>query len=172
MHVADFNKRRMPSINEESLSRRLVRLDTRIKNQFDLISSRTGWLLTSQAFLLAAFGAVLNKSTDVSTPPAFELIRNVSFFSMPIVGMLLCALVHVSVFAAYDAIAELKDHRSKLLSFAYETFKYENTEPSAYITKRGDLPPKVFPSIMFGIWAVMLILVIVALTMPPVKQCY
>jgi hypothetical protein len=168
MRVQAFKNRntRTTVPSEESMCRRLVRLDTRIKNQFDLITSRTGWLLTSQAFLFAAFGTILNRSTEVTSPPAIELIRVVSFLSMPVVGMLACILVNASVHAAYDAVAELKDHRLALMRIASERFGYENTEPSTLITSRGDLPPKVLPGIMFVIWAAMLVLVIVSLTIP------
>ena len=172
MRVEAFKKRgARHSVSEESLNRRLVRLDTRINNQFDLITSRTGWLLTSQAFLFAAFGTILNRSSDSTSVPALELIRTVSFLSMPVVGMLACILVHASVHAAYAAVAEFKGHRVTLLVTASAKFGYENTEPSARITKNGDLPPKVLPGIMFVIWSVMLVLVIVALTIPSAVKC-
>lgn len=167
MRVKAFKKRSTRhSVSEESLSRRLVRLDTRIKNQFDLITSRTGWLLTSQAFLFAAFGTILNRLSDGTSAPALELIRAALFISMPVVGIIACILVHASVEAAYAAITELKGHRTTLLEIASAKFGYENTEPSARITKNGDLPPKVFPGIMLVIWSVLLILVIVALAIP------
>lgn len=153
------------SISEESLYRRLTRLDARIRNQFDLVTSRTGWLLASTAFLFAAYFAALTHPTG-DLGPARALAVECLLVILPSTGILFCVLIQRSISAAYSAVASLKEARASLIKLASRRFGYENTEPSRNITADGDLPPKVLPAAIIVIWIFVLVFSFVELALP------
>jgi hypothetical protein len=162
-----FKRKNKLLSSDEHTHRRLIRLDSRIRNQFDLITSRTGWLLTSQAFLLTAFAALLNALADKDFNEIsfdFYFIQVFIFVIIPVLGFALCIMINTSITAAYSAIDTLKNHRIQLLSEASNKYRYENTEPSSDVTKAGDRPPKFFPIILALLWLTLLLLVVFALS--------
>lgn len=148
-----------PKDRETVLNRRLVRLDLRIRSQFDLIASRTGWLLTSHAFMLAAMGATLNASV-VAPLPTHVWMRTFLLWALPSLGLLTSALVLRSVHAAYRIVGGFKVMRDDLLRLCNEEFEYELTILDKGDVHSGDLPPKVFPWVLGLIWLVLLVLAI------------
>lgn len=146
-----------PKDRETVLNRRLVRLDLRIRSQFDLISSRTGWLLTSHAFMLAAMGATLNANV-VAPLPTHVWMRTFLLWALPALGLLTSALVLRSVHAAYRIVSNFKSMRAGLLRICHEEFEYELTALDNADVRDGDLPPKIFPWALGLIWSVLLVL--------------
>ena len=147
----------LPRDRETILNRRLVRLDLRIRSQFDLISSRTGWLLTSHAFMLAAMGATLNAHLE-SPPPTYAWMRWFLLLALPMLGLLTSALVWRSVLAAYRIVSGLKNARADLLQVCHREFEYEQTILDDRDVQAGDLPPKVLPCALGAIWLVLFVL--------------
>lgn len=141
--------------SEESLHRRLIRLDMRIRNQFDLITSRTGWLLTSHAFLLTALAATLNAGNAANTTPAQAMMRMALLLILPIIGAISSYLVWQSVRGAYTIVGQAKIARTKLLKIMSIRFNYEITDGPPADVRAGDRPPKIFPWIMFSVWMVL-----------------
>jgi hypothetical protein len=151
--------------------RRLSRLDSRIRNQFDLITSRTGWLLTSHAFLLGAMATTLNGMNGDPSVSRF-LLRTAILLLLPLVGIISSLLVHKSIMAAYRIVEEVKKARDILLEWLYTHHGYECISSTAFPAEHfhwGDRPPKVFPQLLLGIWAVLFVLAIVAAFLEMVK---
>lgn len=148
-----------PKDRETILNRRLVRLDLRIRSQFDLISSRTGWLLTSHAFMLAAMGATLNANV-AERMPTHDWMRTFLLWALPALGLLTSVLVWRSVLAAYRIVRGLKNARRRLLKICRREFEYELTGLRKADVRDGDLPPKVFPCALGFIWSVLLVMAI------------
>ncbi|GGY16634.1 hypothetical protein GJV26_22240 [Massilia dura] len=146
--------------SEESGSRRLLRLDSRIRNQFDLITSRTGWLLTSHAFLFTAVAATLNGM--VGTASASQMtMRAAILLLLPVIGAVSSFLVQRSVTAAYAIVEDVKKARDALLDYMCQMYGYECTNSRMFANAHftwGDLPPKVFPVMMLIVWSFLFIL--------------
>lgn len=144
---------------EESGNRRLLRLDARIRNQFDLITSRTGWLLTSHAFLLTALAATLN--VPAGHPSAAQTsMRGALLLLLPVVGTTTSFVVWKAIMAAYVIVGELKQARDVLLFTMSQQYGYELTTGQMYSAVRigwGDFPPKILPLIMLAVWTILLV---------------
>src|ERR1043166_1349351 len=87
---------------------RLIR--ERIEHEDNLVVQRLSWLVASQSFLFTAYAIVLNGLTGAPSPAAVTLMHQQTRLSrlIPLVGILTCALIYVSIVAAVKAIATLR----------------------------------------------------------------
>ena len=134
------------------MNRRLLRLDSRIRNQFDLITSRTGWLLTSHAFLLGAIAATLNAGDSHAAGAAHQMMRSFMLITLPLIGLISSGYVWRSVVGAYHIVDKVKKARFELLDVMTVKFGYELTDGDEKDVKAGDRPPKIFPWLLGVVW--------------------
>ena len=90
---------------EESLDRRLGRLDAQIKIEFDLIGHRVSWLLVSNSFLFTALAVALNNTSNDTVK--LRLV-NAALWCLPTIGLFSSFLVVLAVAAAHNVIKDLK----------------------------------------------------------------
>lgn len=138
-------------LNDESLYRRLVRLDAQIKMEFDLIGLRVGWLLLSNSFLFTAYVVALNNTNKDEF--SISLSHFLIFWVLPGIGLVSSSLVTYAVYAAHDVIDEFKGLRDKV---EYETKRlgYERLGIGVdnWRHKAGNYPAKWLPRVLIVIW--------------------
>jgi hypothetical protein len=79
-------------VKDDDLRFRLSRCDTQIRIEFDLIGYRMTWLMTSQAFLFAAF------TVCVTAPqPRLILLAHWLQFVLPTVGVISALVVAIAI---------------------------------------------------------------------------
>ncbi|MGD1853936.1 MAG: hypothetical protein ACFB2W_06750 [Leptolyngbyaceae cyanobacterium] len=100
------HKESKPSLNraEEREYEDWKRIRSAIEHENTLVNYRQTWLLTSQAFLLTAFGSLLIASDPNQANNDFSVLLKI----IPIVGLFVCALLQRSLNAAEDHIMELE----------------------------------------------------------------
>lgn len=142
---------------EDNLRMRLARLDTRLRNEFDLVSSRTGWLLATHGLLLAAFGTSLGLEKGQSAATAEMSMRSLLLVLLPILGLASSLIVSWSIRAAYSVIERIKSMRTLVLNEMHQRFRYEQTDSLPSEVFAGDLPPKILPILLALVWGVLLL---------------
>lgn len=145
---------------EDNLNRRLTRLDAQIKVEYDLIGHRVGWLLTSNAFLFAAFVVALNNvNLDNASLPSIRFVYVLSFW-IPIIGLASSALVTFAVFAANSVIKRLKLLRDRTEADAARQCSFEvvGIGAGSWPHRIGNGPPCLLPPLLAIVWATMLYL--------------
>lgn len=130
----------------------LERLQARIGEEYTDTHTRTGWLMTAQAFLLTGFVTVLN-AENVS-----DSIRNGFKVTIPVLGALVAMVLSFAIFHGHALIDVLK--RTRLDVEAITRKKY--AIPATGVTTRsrvhlyGHLATKALPSAAFVGWIVLL----------------
>ena len=137
------------------------RLCEAIKAEFDLIGVRMTWLVTSQAFMFAAFANCVSnlRSGGQTLPTTMRLLIGV----LPVLGMIIALLVHIAIRAAHRATDRLKRDREALMhalppNLQISLISSRDPEHSA-----GNLPAKNIPMVIIVVW----LLVLLSLPMPP-----
>jgi hypothetical protein len=77
-----------------------------IEHEDDLIGVRNGWLIGGEAFLFAAFAALLALPQDAS--PQFKIVAHVLLWELPVIGVVMALLVFCSVSAALVRSEQLR----------------------------------------------------------------
>ena len=140
---------------EESLSRRLARLDSQIKVEYELIGHRVSWLLVSNSFLFAAFVVALgNSSLDANTQ---KLIR-ILVLALPVIGLVSSVLVSLAVRAANEVVHELKKARDFVEEQASRFYEYERlgVHIKSWPHIVGNWPPALLPPLFAIVWLTLL----------------
>lgn len=154
------------SPSEESLNRRILRLDSQIKIEYDLIGHRVSWLLASNSFLIAAFAVVLNNSS-----PNGSLnwrLAQLLMWLLPITGSISCIVVARAVSAAHSVINELKKQRDPVEDLAAKLYSYERLGVSqqTWYHIAGNRPPTFLPLVVACVWGTVLAMLAYAKLVP------
>jgi hypothetical protein len=145
---------------EESLNRRILRLDAQIKIEYDLIGHRVSWLLASNSFLIAAFAVVLN-----NTSPSGSLnwrLAQLLMWLLPITGGISCIVVARAVSAAHSVIDELKKQRDPVEDLAAKLYSYERlgVGQQTWYHIAGNRPPTFLALVVLCVWGILLAMLV------------
>lgn len=137
---------------EESLSRRLTRLDSQLKIEYELIGQRVSWLLVSNSFLFGAFVVGLN---NVNPNTNVQKLIHVLILAIPVIGLTSSVLVALAVRAAHEVISDLKAVRDRVEEEAYRAFSYERlgVQSKSWPHVVGNWPPTLLPPLFAIVWA-------------------
>ena len=137
------------------------RLCEAIKAEFDLVGVRMTWLVTSEAFLFAAFATcVMNlKGKDHALPTTIRLLIGM----LPILGMIIALLVHIAIRAAHRATERLKADREALMGALPAHLRISLISSRDPEHSAGNLPAKNIPMLIVVVW----LLILLSLPMPP-----
>jgi hypothetical protein len=137
----------------------LIRLDAMIKTNLDLISHRMGWLLISQSFLFTAFALA---AAHVRNPLAAQVPINHFLHLVPLLGLITCVLVGLSLLAVLRVIWQLKASRERVeaeltrpLEDRYGASSVPRTSPADWL---GHGPAMLVPSLFATAWLYLLLL--------------
>jgi glucan phosphoethanolaminetransferase (alkaline phosphatase superfamily) len=143
------------NVAAEDLRFRITRFDTQIKMEFDLIGYRMMWLMTSQAFLFAAFSVCVTANT-----PRLPEVTRLLQYVLPIVGSIAAFVVALAILAAHRVVERLKPARTDLermgASLGYEILGVDPESPEHV---SGNLPSRILPPIIAVAWLALLIVV-------------
>lgn len=103
------------------LTQVIDKLQTRIGEEYTDIASRTGWLVTGQAFLLAAFVTVLNAERLAATAKQWLSI------GIGLAGAAITFVLALSIFYGAALVEALKDPRDKAELLAETEFRVPKT---------------------------------------------
>ena len=142
---------------EPRVWRRLANVDNRIRNEYDFVSSRTGWLFASHAFLFTALATLL------SQPPTglvrLRAIRTVMMIALPSIGVISSYLIWQAILGAYHVLNLLRDLRAELEALLARNFQYRVATPLERDIKAGNRPPMWLPLILGSVWLLLLLLI-------------
>jgi len=137
-------------VKTSDLLTQLERLTEAIESEFDLISARIGWLVTSEAFIFTAYATtmanVIEKSQHVST------IIEYLAFALPLFGIILAILVALSVFAAHSAIEKLKKQRDLFLEQLPQALRIVLISSRDHEHILGNIPSQTIPWLIIIVW--------------------
>jgi hypothetical protein len=129
----------------------LNRFQGRINDEYTDVASRTGWLLTSQAFLLAALVATLNAG---SLDPVLRhwIAQGVGF-----AGAIFAFALALGLFHGHALIAQLKQHRDALERVAHRDFGVPRAgvPVTAFVHLFGHSATKFLPAFAYLAWVVL-----------------
>lgn len=129
-------------------------VETQIGHELNLINHRISWLTTSQSFLFVAVATLLSTTN--------ELIKHVTLaflFAVPIVGLVLCFLVHVGVNAALKVLADdLLPERAALVEQLNQLAgtSLKPLGPKRVTNFRGALAARWIPITFIASWIIVL----------------
>jgi hypothetical protein len=148
---------REPSASDFAIANVLTQigaLSQAIGAEFELVTARMGWLVTSEAFLFAAFAASVAAYTQISQ--ALPSLTRLLLLALPVIGIALALLVKIAIGAAHSATTRLKQQREKLLKTLPEALQIELVSSRDAEHMLGNLPPIVIPWIFVGFWVMVL----------------
>lgn len=138
--------------SDENLRFRLTRFDQQICIEFDLIGHRMNWLMTSQAFLFAAFALCVT-----TTSPRPTLAATWLQYLLPAIGAISAVLVGLAIFAAHRVIDRLKPARAILEGLATEAgFEKLGVDVHSSDHRTGNLPSLILPWTLASAWIVLI----------------
>jgi len=137
---------------EESLSRRLTRLDSQLKIEYELIGHRVSWLLVSNSFLFGAFVVGLN---NASLNGGIQKLIHILILAIPVIGLASSVLVALAVRAAHEVVSEFKVVRDRVEEEAHRAFSYERlgVHIKSWPHIVGNWPPMLLPPLFAVVWA-------------------
>lgn len=142
---------------EDRLFRRLTRVETHLKNEFDLIGLRVNWLLASNAFLFTALMLNVNHLNN-ETAPYSRLIDHAALL-LSILGFGSSLLTFLSILGAYKVVKTLKIVRENLERDASEKYQHNqigvNNGTAPHVL--GHLAPFCLPLLLMLVWILMAI---------------
>ena len=137
--------------------RQLSRVDTRIRDEHDYISSRIGWLFSSHAFLFIALASLLSQPpTSLS---GLRVIRTVMMIALPLIGVISSYLIWQAIRAAFHVLSSCRELRRSLEGLLATQFQDSVVTPIAQRLKAGDRPPMWLPLILGAVWLLLLSLI-------------
>lgn len=135
------------------------------KHEDELIHQRVSWLLSSQAFLLTAFGAIAKLRLDVEgdTELLLDLLRN-QLWLLYTLGeslIVMCAVVVTytlrhGIVAARDAMAAIK-RELEIHQQHGRVWRGVRVDIRDGITEAGALPSQALASTFLGVWVLCLL---------------
>ncbi|SRR6266536_3606435 len=138
------------------------RVRGRIEHENTLILERVTWLLTSEAFLFVAYGALL--LVDPAKNGAFLAQAGRLFRVIPILGLVCVVAVYGSIVAATHAIEDARgdyETRRQLRREEEDCASCRNSPlrimTEGWIRRAGMLPAHVVPGALGGVWIYLLL---------------
>jgi hypothetical protein len=144
--------------NTQPLSSPLSGLDyyslirQRIEHEDNLVVQRLSWLVASQSFLFTAYAIVLNGLTTSPQPATATPLHQQMRLSqlIPLVAILTCALIYISIVAAVKAIAGLRRmYRSR---FPSDETGLPGIQTDTLTRTLGLAAPLLLPLVFIGVW--------------------
>jgi hypothetical protein len=127
----------------------------RLEHEDNLIVQRLTWLVGSQSFLFTAYAIVSNGLMSQPPQPAsqhFEEQLQLLFQLIPIVAMLTCVLIYISILAAVMTMRKLRSgYRSR---FGPEEDALPPIMTAAPVRLFGLVAPLLLP-LVFTIWLIL-----------------
>ena len=123
----------------------------RIEHEDGLIVQRLSWLVASQSFLFTAYAIVLSSLTAAPQSATATLIHQEARLSrlIPLVAIMTCALIYVSIVAAVKAIANLRrSYRSRFPN----NESVPDIQTGAVTRSLGLAAPLLLPLVFIGVW--------------------
>jgi len=128
----------------------------RLEHEDNLIVQRLTWLVGSQSFLFTAYAIVSNGLMSQPPQPAsqhFEEQLQMLFQLIPIVAMLTCVLIYISILAAVMTMRKLRSgYRSR---FGPEEDNLPPIMTPAPVRLFGLVAPLFLPLMFTGIWLIL-----------------
>jgi hypothetical protein len=125
----------------------------RIEHEDNLVMQRLSWMVASQSFLFTAYAIVLNGLNSLPTagePPQFLDQQILMFHLVPVVAILTCVLIYISILAALKSMANLRRlYRSR---FGEENEDLPDIQPATSIRTAGSSAPTVLPLVFTAVW--------------------
>jgi hypothetical protein len=125
-------------------------LSEAIRTEFELISSRISWLVTSEAFIFAAFSTLVACSSHEIT--TLQHTRNLLLQLLPILGLALSIVAMIALQAANKAIIKLKSKRDEMLEYYPKNIKLPLISSNDIEHCLGNIPSIVLPLLFMIIW--------------------
>lgn len=143
---------------EERLFRRLTRIETHLKNEFDLIGQRVSWLLATNAFLFTALMLNINHLNDEHAP--YTLTIKYASILLAILGIGSSFLTFLSILGAYIVVHKVKKTRKHVEADAATQFQHDligvhNEDCPHWM---GHIAPFLLPWLLIVVWMLILIL--------------
>lgn len=165
-----------PNAKEETLRYLLSRLDEQIRIELELVGQRMNVLGVSQAFLFTAF------TTDMLVSKgSLDRLKTELLWMIPILGMVICVIVALALYAAVCVIQARKSEREKIRDLLREELEngcmksdmlrnsrmqiLEHVAPRSWPDRLGNWPPVFLGPFIFLCWLILFISVI-TLKMP------
>ena len=125
---------------------------SRIEHEDNHIVQRHSWMVASQSFLFAAYATVLNGLTASPAPGAqgFTNQQMLLFRLIPIVGVMTCGLIYVSIIAAVKAMTKLR--HSYHSRFGEEEVNLPEIQTATLVRRSGLSAPVVLPLVFIAVW--------------------
>jgi hypothetical protein len=128
----------------------------RLEHEDNLIVQRLTWLVGSQSFLFTAYAIVSNGLMSQPPQPAsqhFEEQLQLLFQLIPIVAMLTCVLIYISILAAVMTMRKLRSgYRSR---FGPEEDALPPIMTAAPVRLFGLVAPLLLPLVFTTIWLIL-----------------
>jgi hypothetical protein len=133
----------------------LDRTQCRINDEYAHVSSRTGWLLTSQAFLLTGFVATVNADRIGALP------KHWIAFVFCVTGAVFSFVLALGLFYGFSIIDKLKRQRAEIEKVAHAEFGIPSTgvNEGRYAHVSGHAASKFVPTYAYLAWVILAILV-------------
>jgi hypothetical protein len=156
MHIENLEPQ-LGADAEVRANRQLSRVDSRIRDEHDYISSRIGWLFSSHAFLFIALASLLSQPpTSLS---GLRVIRTVMMIALPLIGVISSYLIWQAIRAAVHVLSSCRELRRSLEGLLATQFQDSVVTPIAQRLKAGDRPPMWLPLILGAVWLLLLSLI-------------
>jgi hypothetical protein len=127
---------------------RLDRFDRQISIEFTLIGDRMNWLMTSQAFLFAAFAVCITAQS-----PRFGWLVSLLEYMLVATGTVSAWLVGRAIRAAHTVVDGLKRKRARLeFEATAKGFEELGVDVSSVEHRAGNTPSLYLPWWLFAVW--------------------
>jgi len=130
----------------------------RIEHENNLIMQRLSWLVASQSFLFTAYAIALNGLAVPALPASVQgyVRQQIDVFHLvPVVGILTCALIYVSILAAFGAMREMRRlYRTRVHA---EQAGLPDVQSSASTQFFGAAAPVWLPLVFIAVWLFLLV---------------
>jgi hypothetical protein len=130
----------------------------RIEHEDNLMAQRLSWLVASQSFLFTAYAIALNGLAVPPLPSSVQPVVNqqMDVYSLvPVVGILTCVLIYVSIIGAFKAMRELRHgYRSR---FGKDEADLPAIQTNCVTRAMGAAAPMALPLVFIAVWLFLLI---------------
>jgi len=130
----------------------LTRIDFAIRAEFDLISQRMMWLMTTESFLLTAYTLGYTQLGDADAHPNLHFVLSI----IPPVAISLSMMVWLSILGALGNVTSLTRHRH-LYEIEFDQAMRVTALSSIYsrgLMRLRNLPPLIVPGVLAFVWLV------------------
>ncbi len=137
-------------------------LSDALKAEFDLVGTRMTWLISSQAFLVAAFAASLVGIER--TQAEYQAAVRALIYGIPCLAAFVCSLVALGIQAAHSVADRIKNQRDEFIGALPSHLRIELVSTRDKDHLFGNLPARIVPWTIAGAW----LFIMKSLPWPPV----